>query len=500
MEQKMKTTQTPNPLFPFMAIGSGIYAFFFTIFLYQNNSGITYPFFVGGTCLFFCFYLKKSGITAKKGIFFFIISLLLLGISTCLTDSWCLHFFNKLGILLLTFCMVLYSLYDDRTWDFSKYLSSICNIIATSIVFIFQPFTDFRAYLMSKNKEEKQIPPGIKYISFGLLISLPLLLVVMILLASADIVFANIFDKLFFNLIENLLDFLLKENIIFITFMLLFGFFAPYCILSRLNLRNIKEETEDKRTGEPIIAITFTAVLSLVYLVFSAIQVIYLFAGFGTLPYDYTYAEYAREGFFQLVFVCLINLILVLTCMKRFRKNAVLKGLLTFISVCTYIMIASSAYKMLLYINCFYLTFLRVFVLWALFVIFILITGVLIFIYKESFPYFKFSLVAVTLLYLMFSFSRPDYWIAKYNVSHYNADSLYTGYTDMNYLVYNLSADAAPVLYSAAVTDFHPDTQEKIKNNPPKKVSFRTWNLSRWMDYQYYQDFISVSFPLTHLN
>ena len=69
-----------NPLFPFMGIGSLIYAAFYTFCLYKNSSGITYPFFVGGTCLFFFFYLKKSWITAKKFSLFLVISLLLLGL------------------------------------------------------------------------------------------------------------------------------------------------------------------------------------------------------------------------------------------------------------------------------------------------------------------------------------------------------------------------------------------------------------------------------------
>ena len=33
-----------NPLFPFMGIGSLIYAAFYTFCLYKNSSGITYPF------------------------------------------------------------------------------------------------------------------------------------------------------------------------------------------------------------------------------------------------------------------------------------------------------------------------------------------------------------------------------------------------------------------------------------------------------------------------
>lgn len=249
-----------------------------------------------------------------------------------------------------------------------------------------------------------------------------LLFVILLLLASADAVFANLFSFLFDGL-----EFLLDETTIFnIGFLFLFAFFASYCILSRLGLRNIKEETEDKRYGEPMVAITFTSVISFVYLIFCFIQIFYLFAGNGSLPEGYTYATYARQGFFQLVFVCLINLSLVLICMKYFRKHPVLKGLLTFISGCTYIMIASSVYRMLLYISVYQLTFLRVFVLWALLVIFLLMTGVVIMIFKEEFPYFRYSMITVTVLYLAFSYAHPDYWIAKYNIAQlYDAEITY---------------------------------------------------------------------------
>lgn len=180
----------------------------------------------------------------------------------------------------------------------------------------------------------------------------------------------------------------------------------------------------DKRTAEPIIGITFTGLISLVYLVFCFIQIVYLFGGLGTLPENYTYARYAREGFFQLVFVCIINLALVLICNKRFRKNNILKGILIFISLCTYIMIASSTYRMILYIKAYHLTFLRVLVLWGLAVIFLLISGTLALIFRESFPMVKYCVITVTIAYLIFSFAHPDYWIARYNLSHIEATDI----------------------------------------------------------------------------
>ena len=387
-----------NPLFPFMSIGSLIYALFYTFFLYKNSSGITYPFFTGGTCLFFFFYLQKSGITAKKSALFPLISLLLLGVSTCMTDSWVLIFLNKLGIFFLFFYLVIHSLYEDRQWDFTRYLGGIINIICTSLVYIFRPFTDLALFIKNKREEENKPEGKGKYVFYGLLLAIPLLFVILFLLYEADAVFSNILDKIFY------LDFDFRFNTVFqIFFLFLFAFVASYSIMCRLSLHNLNEENREKKTLEPVMGITFTGILSLVYLIFCYIQIVYLFGGLGSLPENYTYASYAREGFFQLVAVCLINLVLVLGCTKYFQDNQVLKGILTFISICTYIMMASSTYRMLLYIQVYYLTFLRVFVLWALAVIFLLMTGALIMIYHKEFPYTRYCMVTVTILYLLFS-------------------------------------------------------------------------------------------------
>lgn len=50
---KTNETTTPvNPLFPVMGIGSLLYALLYTICLYHNPSGISYPFYIGGTACF----------------------------------------------------------------------------------------------------------------------------------------------------------------------------------------------------------------------------------------------------------------------------------------------------------------------------------------------------------------------------------------------------------------------------------------------------------------
>ncbi|MFR8843778.1 MAG: DUF4153 domain-containing protein [Waltera sp.] len=70
---------------------------------------------------------------------------------------------------------------------------------------------------------------------------------------------------------------------------------------------------------------------------------------------------------------------------------------------------------MIIYIRYYYLTFLRIFVLWMLAVLFVMFIGVLINIYRESFPLFRYGVVMVTVLYLALSFSHPDYIIARVN-------------------------------------------------------------------------------------
>lgn len=496
-----------NPLFTFMGAGSLIYAFLFTLFLYKNSSGITYPFFAGGTCCFFFSYLKRSGITAKKTSLFPFISMILLGISTCITDSWILIFFNKLVIFFLFFYLVLHSLYEDKQWDFTKYLISTINIICTSFVFILRPFTDFSVFLKNE-KEKRDRPEGNgKYVFLGILIAIPLLCVILFLLCGADAVFSNILDHLFSWDIDFKVDHLFEICSLF-----LFAFLASYSIMCRITLHNISEENTVKRNLEPVMGITFTSLISLVYLIFCYIQIFYLFGGLGDLPENYTYASYAREGFFQLVFVCLINLILILLCMKYFRENKALKGILTFISFCTYIMIASSVYRMVLYIEAYDLTFLRVFVLWSLLVIFLLVSGALIMIYRKNFPYTRYCLVTITILYIAFSFSHPDYWVARYNLTS-EAETDY-------YYLRNLSLDAAPVIfnyhnksefniysdlwfeeYAAKIVkksyNFQAKELDKIwveeGNCLPKKLSLRRWNLSRWIAYNQYEKYYRLN-------
>ena len=235
-------------------------------------------------------------------------------------------------------------------------------------------------------------------------------------------------------------------------------FFASYAVIAAFGMKEVKEDITDHRTLEPIIAIIVTVTLSAIYLIFSVIQILYLFIGNMKLPDGYTYSSYAREGFFQLLTVCILNLLIVLVCLYLFRDNTALKAILTVISGCTFIMILSSALRMLMYINRYNLTFLRIFVLWSLAVIFLLMAGVTISIYMNKFPLFTYSMIVVTVFYIGLSFSHPDYWIAKYNLSPQHIEYLdeYDTRDSQKYIA-RLSSDAAPIILDEKLNPYLAD-------------------------------------------
>lgn len=440
--QDTEYTKKMKEGFGVFGLASFLYAALYAFCMFRNGSGVTYPFFIAGSLLYFCFCLSKLEISLKKGSSFYMISMMLLAVSTFCTDDGRIHMLNKTGIFLLLISLLLNQMYDTTSWKLGKYLGSIVILIFGSIGELYRPFTDGSRY---RKKHMKGMAGKIFYGIVGAAIACPLLLIVFVLLASADAVFWNMTSGFFENLKIG--------NIVQITFMVLLMFLAAYCLVSFYCKKSIKQEVTDKRRGEPILAITVTGLLSALYLLFSGIQIIYLFLGQMQLPEGYTYAAYAREGFFQLLAVSILNLIIVLAGLNYFRESKVLKLILTVMSLCTFIMIASSALRMIIYIKYYYLTFLRILVLWTLAVLFLLFTGVIIGIFRERFPLFRYSMTVVTLCYLLLSFAHPDYWIARVNVSNIESaaqdgrNRFFEGeyYNDYYYLSY-LCADAAPVL------------------------------------------------------
>lgn len=435
MENETTATRESRKIrgnFQIFGVATFLYACFYAFCMYKNDAGITYPLFVAAGLVYANYCRKHLELSTKKGTAFYAVSILLLGISTFCTDDARIILFNKTGVFLLMISMVLYNVFETKSWGLGKYIITIMQSILWSIGEWVYPFRDSRSFCKNKLGSKGKT---VLYAGISVLVSIPVFILVLKLLMSADAVFGSLTNRL--------LDHLNFDNVIGVLFQIVGMFFCAYGILSYVAKREIKEETEEGRKGESILAIPMAGILTALYLVFSMVQIAGLFLGKMTLPEGYTYAKYAREGFFQLLAVSVLNLVLVLAGMYFFKKNKVLNVLLTLMSLCTFIMIASSAVRMILYIKMYHLTFLRIFVLWSLLVLTILFMGVVLTLCRNQFSLFRFSVMVVTVCYLCLSFSHPDYWIARYNVAQMEAEVA----PDYDYLR-RLSADAAPVLIS----------------------------------------------------
>ncbi|MBP5266749.1 MAG: DUF4173 domain-containing protein, partial [Lachnospiraceae bacterium] len=260
--------------------------------------------------------------------------------------------------------------------------------------------------------------------------------------------------------------------------------------MAAIGAHRVKEEVKEVKRYPAIVAITTLSLVTVVYLLFSVIQIVYLFLGNMVLPEDYTYAEYAREGFFQLLVVCILNVVIVLVVSKHFQKHPVLKGLLLLISACTYIMGASAFLRMLMYIDAYYLTRKRILVLWALVTIGLLLVGIVIGIFREGFPLLRYGMTVFCLCYLVLAFSHMDYFIADYNIRQMQVagelvfdeqdfwDRDGYGTVKMGYLN-SLSSDAAAA-FDGIPTGLYGDYRDEVVGTYEEE-SWRQWNLSHYL-------------------
>lgn len=424
--QKKEHCMTLCNQFPFMWKLCLLYGICYLLFAYRNLDGIGSGIFAAISAFFLLLIAKRLKQHATKEdtafsivisgeIIFYLSAAVLISFGNCLTDNGFFLFFNHVGSFLLfsISCIKLFN--NDKKWDFGKYTSVLFiwwfQILAT----IPLPFQDWNLY---RKKKDRKISTNTLYVIIGLIIGLPILLFITLLLASADQVFADLLKNIF--ALDSVMNWLF-ENLIQNMILLPFGFITYslllYLIIGALCRGKIKKEVKTaSQFGTPI-AVTIFIMIDIVYIIFSGIQFLFLFVKIPNIAYEYS--EYAREGFFELLLVALVNFFLVIFCNKHFAKNVPLKASMTVTCVCTFVLIASSAYRMLIYIAVYELTFLRVFVLWFLLLLCFFMAGSILSIYKEGWNTFRYCLFVLTCFYTVFTLSNVDAKIANYNIAQF---------------------------------------------------------------------------------
>lgn len=452
-----------------------VFALFYSFCLYKNLRGITFPFLIIGAFVYIGLVSKTFGFKWKKGSTLIATAIFLLSISQILTMNTFINVFNVFGIVLLFTYLLLHQFCIDEKWLFWQHISNFFGTIFNGLGNIFAPFKSNEENKNNRSEEAiqnaKQKKESILIIFVTFIICFPALALVMGLLSNADVIFSNF--------CKSMIDWI-KADMILAALLSIIVFFVVYGIVDRLIKRPYSPEPSAKKEFKSLAAVTCISMFDIVYLIFSIIQIFFLFIGKFSLPEGYTYATYAREGFFQLLFICIFNLGLVVVALTIFKEHKLLKILLTIMCACTYIMTASSAFRMILYIRYYYFSFERILVLWSCFTIFIVVTGLLIQVWKTDFKLLKFCIVTVTICYILFSFSRPDYFIAKWNLSQADGHShefFYSeGYDDYCYLE-DLSEDAAPILFK---NSYFLETRG-IYYYIKEEKSFRKFNFSRYI-------------------
>jgi len=336
---------------------------------------------------------------------------------------------HTLNILMITILMVTSSILISNCnvkWDKLEFIREILyKIIITPFKNIESPF---KILVDASNiKNNKGISSTQKQVMLGILISLPLLLLIISLLVSADMVFSyymvNI-TNIFANLNANQMIF---ETIIIVVV-------ALYLFCYVWDFR--KSEKEEIRQAaiikwEPITIITILLMLNVLYTLFTIIQFSYLYKWVGgSLPAGFTFAEYARRGFFELVAVTIVNFIILISCFSFMKKenrklSVIANSMLTLLILFTINMLWSAHSRLYLYEITYGLTYLRVFVHLFMLLLFVLCLIALVSIWYNKLPFIKTVIVVSIISYTLVNYINIDGFIAKNNMKNEKLDIEY---------------------------------------------------------------------------
>lgn len=443
---------------------------------------------------------------SKKLSWMFLISTILLSMTYSIYNNPLLRVLNVIVIPFLISGYILSVRYENIKQVDLYFIRKMISRLAVVPFENFDKGAKFSKEIIRTRTEENENTAR-KAILRGLLISLPLLLIIVNLLTSADAMFSYHIN----NIIEgfdyvNIAKF--TRHFVFILFI------AMYSIGSLWSLKykeeNVKISTGSKHKWNSVTVMTVLFSISIVYLLFSIVQISYLYGGSQkVIESGYTYAEYARRGFFELVLVALINFTILISSIKFTkvdgqRTASTLKATYSLLIVFTFNMITSAFYKMNLYEKAFGYTILRILV--QIFIVYlgILLVILLFKVWRKSFKPLRIALIVSMVFYMAINFMNIDKVIAKNNIDRY----IETGDIDMYYMIglsYDsidelkrlLELEGAVVLrgsyfdtssYKEGENTEYIDIKDFVKNHINERQKYINETNNKWYEYNYYRN------------
>lgn len=492
MDQNIQTIDNEEKQFVLardllMLVGTLLLGILFVNLFFENTPGVSIPIFVLAFYAIMLLYNMKELIPGSLFGWFLALPILMLSLTYFIYAN---EFLRVLNLLALPLLIILQTLLitgrnSFKWWNPAILLDLFLGIFYRCTVHIGKPFR-LIGRLLTRKSGGSRLSPSAARVLTGLLISLPVVIILIMLLSSADMVFGSIM-----NTIPDLLRSLnLGEAVARIIVALVICFLSfSYLWSLAYNDRPMSSVADTIRGSlpkvwEPVTILTVTAAIDLIYVVFVFIQFAYLFGGvnFG-LPADFTYSEYARRGFFELVAVTLIN-IGILACFLSFTKKDGVKSALALrilysvMIACTFVMLFSAHFRMSLYEEAYGYTYLRMFT--HAFMVFLLALFIITLyrVWADGAPLLKPYLIAAIVAFVAINYLNVDALIANNNIERYNK----TGKIDTAYLTV-LSNDAIPAI--AALAESKPevavelkDFLENKKQELSKNKSWQSFNLA----------------------
>jgi len=337
-----------------------------------------------------------------------------------------------------------------------------------------------------KNKKSKVLLASL----CGALVAIPLICVVLSLLIQADQAFQTVMQQITANIGEQVITFLLRLLPAFLVGSYLFGL-----LYGNIHKRYVDTITAEKSTRfsqkckrfPTAASITALCLLCGVYLFFFGTQTAGLFSAFSNQhPDGITYAEYARRGFFELCKVAFINLgvMTVSSFFTASTDNKAMRVINVILSVETLILITTAISKMVLYIDRYGLTQMRVYTSWFMILLFLVFCILIVSQFKKI-NLTKDIILVFIVCFMVLCYANVDGNIVKYNIDRYQKGTLQTIDVSMMYDAPDASKPYALELFQK--TDNAQLKQElKIFLNDSKQRNFENqpfWemNLQRMM-------------------
>ena len=443
--QTSETAYQPNPFFGLnkriaaACLGLGVA---FNYLFFDHEAGISYPLFI--LCFYAVLYGLKlpGGFLRQKNDWLISCTVFLLSATFAIYSNPVLTAINHLLIPLIILSQLTLLSDRERRWDQLFGVELLLRLVAYAVQQLtaaYKAVTSLFNIGFVKN-------PVAKKIIVGLIVALPLFVVLLILLSSAD----EIFKEKLQVIMQFLEDISVYEivartiQIVFITFLLTLLLLAAAYFSDRQNLLTVQLRWDG------IIFGTVLVIINLLFLFFCLIQINYLFLPWGELPPGLSYAVYARKGFFELCTVAVINFIILLAGFYLVKKESdkqkgFLRIQLSLLTVLTALLLVSAFYRMCLYEAVFGLTYLRFFTQVFMVMLLTLLSVTMVRIYREELSLRKYLVAVSMIFYLILNYLNTDQIIASYNLNKARNGYQGSNAPDVMYLL-SLSADAVPAL------------------------------------------------------